>query len=91
MLEDVPLQAISMSMKQILKVIYDFGRRKVSGGTIIDVSSPLRILFLTKCVNFIFQAKSIVCTVPDARKAMAVQACIEGKPNPLSWLPTPHL
>ena len=47
-LEDVPQQAISMSVKQILK------------------------------------AKEIVCVVPDARKANAVKACLEGEISPLA-------
>ncbi len=45
-LEDVPRQAISMSVRQILK------------------------------------AKQILCTVPDARKARAVQACLAGEISP---------
>ncbi len=47
-LEDVPQQAISMSVQQILK------------------------------------AKEIVCVVPDARKANAVKACLEGEISPLA-------
>ena len=46
--EDVPTQAISMSIKQILK------------------------------------AHEIVCVVPDARKATAVKACLEGEISPLA-------
>ena len=46
--EDVPNQAISMSIKQILK------------------------------------AQEIVCVVPDARKANAVKACLEGEISPLA-------
>jgi glucosamine-6-phosphate deaminase len=47
-LEDVPQQAISMSIQQILK------------------------------------AREIVCVVPDARKAQAVKACLEGEISPLA-------
>ncbi len=47
-LEDVPNQAISMSIQQILK------------------------------------ARAIVCVVPDARKAVAVKACLEGDVSPLA-------
>jgi glucosamine-6-phosphate deaminase len=47
-LEDVPQRAISMSVRQILKV------------------------------------KKILCIVPDARKANAVQACCEGKISPMA-------
>lgn len=47
-LEDVPTQAISMSIQQILK------------------------------------AREIVCVVPDARKAAAVKACLEGEVSPLA-------
>lgn len=46
--DDVPQQAISMSIKQILK------------------------------------AQEIVCVVPDARKANAVKACLEGAISPLA-------
>ena len=46
--EDVPQQAISMSIKQIMK------------------------------------AREIVCVVPDARKANAVKACLEGEISPLA-------
>jgi len=46
-LEDVPSQAISMSVRQILK------------------------------------AKKILCIVPEARKAKAVQACLAGEISPL--------
>ncbi len=46
--EDVPTQAISMSIKQILK------------------------------------AQEIICVVPDARKAVAVKACLEGEISPLA-------
>jgi glucosamine-6-phosphate deaminase len=45
-LEDVPKQAISMSVRQILK------------------------------------AERILCVVPDARKAQAVRACLEGEVSP---------
>ncbi len=47
-LDDVPKQAISMSIQQILK------------------------------------AREIVCVVPDARKAQAVKACLEGEISPLA-------
>ncbi len=47
-LDDVPQQAISMSIQQILK------------------------------------AREIVCIVPDARKAAAVKACLEGEISPLA-------
>ncbi len=47
-LNDVPTQAISMSIQQILK------------------------------------AHEIVCVVPDARKAAAVKACLEGEVSPLA-------
>lgn len=47
-LEDVPQQAISMSIQQILK------------------------------------AREIICVVPDARKAAAVQACLTGEISPLA-------
>ncbi len=47
-LDDVPTQAISMSIRQILK------------------------------------AREIVCVVPDARKAQAVKACLEGEISPLA-------
>jgi glucosamine-6-phosphate deaminase len=47
-LSDVPSQAISMSVRQILK------------------------------------AREIVCVVPDARKAAAVQTCVEGPISPLA-------
>jgi glucosamine-6-phosphate deaminase len=47
-LSDVPQQAISMSIRQILK------------------------------------AKDILCIVPDARKAKAVQACCEGEISPMA-------
>ncbi len=47
-LDDVPTQAISMSIKQILK------------------------------------ANEIICVVPDARKAVAVKACLEGEVSPLA-------
>jgi glucosamine-6-phosphate deaminase len=47
-LADVPAQAISMSIRQILR------------------------------------AKQILCIVPDARKAAAVQACLEGPVSPLA-------
>jgi glucosamine-6-phosphate deaminase len=46
--EDVPQQAISMSIQQILK------------------------------------AREIVCVVPDARKAQAVKACLEGEISPIA-------
>lgn len=46
--EDVPQQAISMSIKQIMK------------------------------------SQEIVCVVPDARKANAVKACLEGEISPLA-------
>ena len=46
--EDVPTQAISMSIKQIMK------------------------------------SREIVCVVPDARKANAVKACLEGEISPLA-------
>lgn len=46
-LEEVPQQAISMSIRQILR------------------------------------AKAIICSVPDARKAAAVQACLENEISPL--------
>jgi len=45
-LDEVPSQAISMSVRQILK------------------------------------AKQIICVVPDARKAAAVKACLEGEVSP---------
>jgi glucosamine-6-phosphate deaminase len=45
---DVPSQAISMSVRQILK------------------------------------AREIICVVPDARKAQAVKACIEGEVSPMA-------
>ena len=47
-MSDVPSQAISMSIRQILK------------------------------------AREILCVVPDARKAAAVQACVEGPISPLA-------
>lgn len=47
-LNDVPTQAVSMSIKQILK------------------------------------AREIICVVPDARKAEAVKACLEGAVSPLA-------
>jgi glucosamine-6-phosphate deaminase len=47
-LSEVPRQAISMSVRQILK------------------------------------AKEIICVVPDARKAQAVKACLEGEISPLA-------
>jgi glucosamine-6-phosphate deaminase len=47
-IEDVPAQAISMSIRQILK------------------------------------SRAIICIVPDARKAHAVQACLEGPVSPLA-------
>ena len=47
-LDDVPTQAISMSIKQILT------------------------------------AREILCVVPDARKAEAVKACLEGEVSPLA-------
>lgn len=47
-LDDVPKQAISMSIQQILK------------------------------------AREIVCVVPDARKAQAVKACLEGEISPMA-------
>ena len=47
-IEDVPAQAISMSIRQILK------------------------------------ARAIICIVPDARKAAAVQACLEGPVSPMA-------
>ena len=47
-LEDVPQQAISMSIQQIMK------------------------------------AREIVCVAPDARKAAAVKACLEGEISPLA-------
>ena len=47
-LDEVPTQAISMSIQQILK------------------------------------AREIVCVVPDARKAAAVKACLEGEVSPLA-------
>ena len=46
--EDVPTQAISMSIKQIMK------------------------------------SQEIICVVPDARKANAVKACLEGEISPLA-------
>jgi glucosamine-6-phosphate deaminase len=46
--EDVPTQAISMSIKQIMK------------------------------------SREIICVVPDARKANAVKACLEGEISPLA-------
>ena len=45
---DVPAQAISMSVRQILK------------------------------------AREIICVVPDARKAPAVNACVEGEVSPMA-------
>ena len=45
-LDDVPTQAISMSIKQIMK------------------------------------SKTIICSVPDSRKAQAVKDCLEGKISP---------
>ena len=47
-LDDVPQQAISMTIKQILN------------------------------------AQEIICIVPDARKAQAVKACLEGAVSPLA-------
>lgn len=47
-IEDVPAQAISMSIRQILK------------------------------------AREILCVVPDARKAAAVKACLEGPVSPMA-------
>jgi glucosamine-6-phosphate deaminase len=47
-LKEVPEQAISMSVKQILK------------------------------------AKEIICIAPDARKANAVKACLEGEISPMA-------
>jgi glucosamine-6-phosphate deaminase len=47
-LEDVPKQAISMSIQQILK------------------------------------SSEIICVVPDARKAQAVKACLEGEISPMA-------
>jgi glucosamine-6-phosphate deaminase len=47
-MEDVPAQAISMSVRQILK------------------------------------SRAIICIVPDARKAHAVQACLEGPVSPMA-------
>ena len=47
-IDDVPAQAISMSIRQILK------------------------------------ARTILCVVPDARKAPAVQACLEGVVSPMA-------
>jgi glucosamine-6-phosphate deaminase len=46
--EDVPLQAISMSVRQILT------------------------------------SREIICVVPDARKAQAVKACVDGEVSPLA-------
>jgi len=45
-LEDVPLQAVSMSIRQIMK------------------------------------SRHIICSVPDERKAKAVQGCVEGSISP---------
>ena len=47
-IDDVPTQAISMSVRQILK------------------------------------SRTILCIVPDARKAAAVQACLEGPVSPMA-------
>ena len=47
-IDDVPTEAISMSVRQILK------------------------------------ARTILCIVPDARKAAAVRACLEGEVSPLA-------
>jgi glucosamine-6-phosphate deaminase len=47
-IEDVPSQAISMSVRQILK------------------------------------AREIICVVPDARKAPAIQKCLEGEVSPMA-------
>ena len=35
-------------------------------------------------VNQILKAKEIICVVPDARKALAVKLCFEGKIGPMA-------
>jgi glucosamine-6-phosphate deaminase len=49
-------------------------------GTLADV--PTRAISMS--IRQILSAKQILCMVPDARKAAAVQACLEGPVSPLA-------
>jgi glucosamine-6-phosphate deaminase len=58
-------------------------RQQVGEGWFSDVSQvPQQAVSMS--VRQILKAKEIVAVVPDARKARAVQACVEGAITPLS-------
>ena len=58
-------------------------RQQVSEGWFTDLSQvPDKAISMS--VRQILKAKEIVAVVPDARKAPAVKACLEGKISPLA-------
>jgi glucosamine-6-phosphate deaminase len=58
-------------------------RQQVAEGWFENISAvPQRAISMS--VRQILKAKEIICVVPDARKAAAVQACLEGDIGPLA-------
>jgi glucosamine-6-phosphate deaminase len=58
-------------------------RQQVAEGWFENISAvPERAISMS--VRQILKAKEIICVVPDARKAAAVQACLEGDIGPLA-------
>jgi glucosamine-6-phosphate deaminase len=58
-------------------------RQQVAEGWFENVSAvPERAISMS--IRQILKAKEIICAVPDARKAAAVQACLEGDISPLT-------
>jgi glucosamine-6-phosphate deaminase len=58
-------------------------RQQVAEGWFVAISDvPDRAISMS--IRQILKAKEIVCVVPDARKATAVQACLEGEITPLA-------
>jgi glucosamine-6-phosphate deaminase len=58
-------------------------RQQVAEGWFEDISAvPERAISMS--IRQILKAEEIICVVPDARKATAVQACLEGDISPLA-------
>jgi glucosamine-6-phosphate deaminase len=58
-------------------------RQQVAEGWFENISDvPERAISMS--IRQILKAKEIICVVPDARKAAAVRACLEGDINPLA-------